>query len=51
MMKNRIHNHPKMEKELGVNESHVIIDRELFSELLRRFGDYHFPPGLEANNE
>ena len=34
----RIHNHPAMEKELNVPIGHVIIDEELFYELLRRFG-------------
>jgi len=42
----RIHNHPQMEKELGVPFGHVIIDEELFSELLRRFGVY-----LPAEND
>ena len=37
-MKNRMHNHPKMEKELRVSEDHVIIDRELYWELVKRFG-------------
>jgi hypothetical protein len=31
--KNRIHNHPMMEKKLGLDDDHVIIDRELFEEL------------------
>ena len=31
--KNRIHNHPMMEKKLGLGYDHVIIDRELFEEL------------------
>jgi len=38
----KIHNHPRMEKDLGVPPNHVIIDEELFFELLRRFG-IHLP--------
>lgn len=31
----RIHNHPAMERKLGVPEDHVIIDRELYIELVK----------------
>ena len=33
-MKNRIHSHPKMEQQLGLDDNHVIIDRELYHELV-----------------
>jgi hypothetical protein len=42
MKKIKIHNHPAMEKDLNVPAGHVIIDEELFYELLRRFG-IHLP--------
>ena len=33
-MKNRIHRHPKLEHTLGLDETHVIIDRDLYHELI-----------------
>ena len=33
-MTNRIHSHPKLEKKLGLDEEHVIIDRKLYNELI-----------------
>lgn len=33
-MRNRIHSHPKLEAKLGLDEEHVIIDRELYHEML-----------------
>jgi hypothetical protein len=35
----KIHTHPILERQLGVPDGHVIIDAELFLELLRKFGD------------
>jgi len=35
----RIHNHPIMERKLNVPEGHVIIDDDLYVELMRRFGN------------
>ena len=35
----RIHSHPILERKLNVPEDHVIIDGELFRELLRKFGN------------
>jgi hypothetical protein len=32
-LENKLHNHPIMEKKLGLNYDHVIIDREVFEEL------------------
>jgi len=37
-----IHSHPIMERKLNVPKDHVIIDSELYWEMIRRFGDY-FP--------
>jgi hypothetical protein len=34
----RIHSHPAMEKKLEVPDDHVIIDAELYMELVKRFG-------------
>ncbi len=34
----RIHSHPKMERSRRIKKGHVIIDGELFLELVRRFG-------------
>ena len=33
-MNNPVHNHPKMEERLGLDEDHVIIDKELYHEFL-----------------
>ena len=33
MKKEKIHNHPGLEKKLGIGENHVIIDKEIFDEL------------------
>ncbi len=38
-LKSRIHNHPKMERDKDLDEYHVIIDRELYLELLKKFGN------------
>lgn len=38
-MIHRIHTHPIMERQCQVPSNHVIIDSELFWELVRRFGD------------
>ncbi len=40
MKKLRIHTHPWMERSRRVKKGHVIIDGELFLELLNRFGRY-----------
>lgn len=32
-----LHTHPRMEKELGVPEGHVIIDKDILDALRRRF--------------
>lgn len=29
----KLHTHPKMEKDLGVDEGHVIIDKDVFEEI------------------
>jgi len=36
---NRVHNHPILEREKGLDENHVIIDKELYLELLAEVGD------------
>ena len=36
----RIHSHPKQEKSRRVKKGHVIIDGELFLELVRQFGTW-----------
>lgn len=36
---NRIHNHPKMERDKELDENHVIIDKKLYLELLEKYGD------------
>ena len=33
-MKQPIHSHPKLEQSLGLDECHVIIDRELYYEMV-----------------
>lgn len=33
-MENKIHSHPKLEEKLGLDKEHVIIDRELYHEIL-----------------
>ncbi|KKK55377.1 hypothetical protein LCGC14_3075160 [marine sediment metagenome] len=38
----RIHSHPKMEEVKDLDKNHVIIDKELYFELLRRYGSYLF---------
>lgn len=38
-MIHRIHNHPIMERQCNVPHNHVIIDGDLYLELVRRFGD------------
>ena len=38
-LENRIHSHPKMEVAKGLDGGHIIIDKELYLELLRKFGD------------
>lgn len=38
----RIHNHPQLERELGVPEGHVIIDADLYLELVNRHGPVLF---------
>ena len=35
----RIHSHPAMERDLNVPDGHVIIDADLYLELLHRHGD------------
>jgi hypothetical protein len=35
----KIHNHPHLESELEVPKGHVIIDTDLYFELLQRFGN------------
>ncbi len=35
----RIHSHPIMERSCRIPEGHVIIDDDLYMELIRRFGD------------
>lgn len=33
-MKSKVHSHPELEKKLGLDDEHVIIDRELYHEVL-----------------
>ena len=40
MKKLKIHTHPWMERSRRVKKGHVIIDGELFLELLNQFGPY-----------
>lgn len=42
-LETRVHNHPGMEKKKGLDENHVIIDKELYLELVKRFGSYPVP--------
>ena len=37
-MKHRLHTHPKMEQELGVDENHVIIDLDVFLAVMKILG-------------
>lgn len=37
-LENRIHSHPKMEKDKNLDDNHIIIDKELYLELLRKLG-------------
>lgn len=46
----RIHNHPWMEKELSVPVDHVIIDAELYMELMNRYGD-RLPVSHESSKD
>jgi len=39
-LKNRLHNHPKMEEQLGLDKEHVIIDSKLYGELLLIFSEF-----------
>ena len=39
-LKNKLHNHPKMEEQLGLDKDHVIIDSVLYAELLVIFSEY-----------
>ena len=34
-----IHHHPKMEKEIGIDAGHVIIDENLYIAIMRKYGD------------
>ena len=34
-----IHHHPHMEKELGIDAGHVIIDEGLYIAIMRKYGD------------
>jgi len=45
-----IHNHPLQERKLKVPKDHVIIDADLYWEMVKRFGDY-FPAEGEEDND
>lgn len=47
----RVHNHPHLERTLQVPEGHVIIDEDLYMEILQKYGNYIITDEREKSNE
>lgn len=47
----KLHNHPSMEMELGIDKDHVIIDRNTYDRLLKREQEESKPSNLVIRNK